>query len=74
MNTRRLNITLPKSEADRIRNLPNKSAFIAQAVREKLEAEEKVRREDELARAYRNACQEEAGIIADWDSVAGDSL
>lgn len=74
MNTRRLNITLPKSVADRIRNLPNKSAFIAQAVREKLEADEKIKKEEELAKAYQSASREEAGILTDWDSLAGDSI
>lgn len=74
MNTRRLNITLPLAEAVRLEKVPNKSAFIAEAVREKLDAAERQKRAEALAQAYREAAKEETSLAQEWDSVAGDSL
>ncbi|MBI4057377.1 MAG: hypothetical protein HY399_07535 [Elusimicrobia bacterium] len=74
MNTQRLNITIPKKDAARLKAKSNKSAFIAEAVREKLDLEEKNLKEQELAQAYREVSREEAGLLKDWDSVSGDSL
>jgi len=74
MNTQRLNITIPKREMARLKDKPNKSAFIAEAIREKLDAEEKLRGEEKLAQAYRQDAREEKGLLEDWDSAAGDGL
>jgi len=74
MNTRRLNITLPKDVADRLRVKQNKSRFIAQALREKLDLEESAGRIRELAEAYRRASNEERELAEDWDGLAGDAV
>ena len=74
MNTQRLNITLPKALVSRLGKMPNKSAFIAAAIREKLGLEENARKRSELAQAYKEASREEAGLIKDWDGAAGDAL
>ena len=74
MSTQRLNITLPKDVADRLRNKPNKSRFIAQALREKLDSDAGVGRIRELAEAYRQASSEERELADDWDSLAGDAI
>ena len=74
MNTLRLNITLPKALVSRLGKKPNKSAFIAEAVREKLDEEEKIRGMQMLAEAYRQAAEEEAEEMRDWDALAGEEL
>lgn len=74
MNTHRLNITLPKNLALRLKAKGNKSAFIAEAVREKLDAEEKRRQQEELARAYRESARRDRRLLEDWDILAGDAL
>ena len=74
MNTRRLNITLPKAIAERLDQKPSKSGFIAEAVREKLAAEESVRKSEELALAYREASVADRALLDDWDHLAGESL
>lgn len=74
MNTHRVNITLPRDIWSRLQDKPNKSAFIAQALREKLGEEERRRREEDLAAAYRQATLEEAEEFQDWEPLAGDGL
>lgn len=74
MNTSRFNITLPRSLAERLRSKPNKSAFIAMALEEKIFAEEKEHQNAELALAYRAAALECADLIEDWDAISGEGL
>lgn len=74
MDTQRLNITLPKKVILRIKDKPNKSAFIAEAIREKLDAEENADRVEELAAAYRAEAKAEPFLVDDWDRVSGDGL
>jgi metal-responsive CopG/Arc/MetJ family transcriptional regulator len=74
MNTQRLNITLPRDLASRLRKYPNRSAFIAEAVREKLAGEERNARNDRLANAYRVAAQEDEDLRSEWENVTGDAL
>ena len=74
MHTRRLNITLPEGIAERLGEKPNKSGFIAEALREKLDAEESAGRSEKLALAYREASREDKHLLDDWDHLAGESL
>ena len=74
MNTQRLNITLPMKDMIRLKDKPNKSAFIAEAVREKLEREDWLRREEQLARAYHEESRKDSRLIKDWDQLAGDLI
>jgi hypothetical protein len=69
VNKRRLNITLPKQQLDRLKKMPNMRAFIAEALREKLDAEERAKAADELGRAYRAAAEEEASLVEDWEAI-----
>lgn len=62
-----MNITIPGSLYERLKGKPNKSAFIAQAVKEKLAAEE-------LSLAYRQAAEQEKKLLRHWDATAGDGL
>lgn len=74
MNTQRMNITIPRELFARLSRINNKSAYIAEALREKLQAEENVRKKKMLATAYREAAREESKLIEDWDQIAGDAL
>ena len=74
MNTHRMNITIPKELASLLRDKPNKSAYIAEALKEKLAAEDVARKNSALAQAYRQAALEEEKDLRDWDSLSGDGL
>lgn len=52
----------------------NMSAFITEAVREKLDAEAKVRKGKELALAYSQAFREERELLEEWEGLAGEAL
>lgn len=74
MSTQRINITLPREEMERLKQKPNRSAFVTQAVREKLNAEEKALQERALAEAYRRSSEEDVEMIDEWDRLAGDGI
>ena len=74
MNTHRLNITLPEDLADRLKNLPNKSSFIAEALREKLGAVDSERMAGKLAEAYRESVRENAKVTEEWDALSGEAI
>ena len=74
MPKKRMNITLPKEDAERLKRIANKSAFIAQAVRDKLDAAEAASKEEELAKAYSAAAKEDSLLSDEWDAVNGDGL
>jgi len=74
MNTHRMNITLPKDLAELLKKVPNKSAFIAEALREKLAAGDALRQASMLADAYRESGREAAKVVEDWDALAGEAL
>lgn len=74
MNAHRINITLPHALVSRLKGKANRSAFIAQAVAEKLDAEDKERSNQELATAYRQSAMEGVELVRDWDGLVGDGL
>ena len=74
MNTKRLNITIPRKIMEQLKDKPNKSAFIAAAIAEKLASDLKKRQDRELGEAYRMAAIEDRKLIAEWDTLAGDGL
>lgn len=67
---RRLNITLPEELAERIADKPNKSRFIAEALEEKLEREEKQELDRLLYEGYNKTAQEDEILIQDQDDIA----
>jgi hypothetical protein len=69
-----MNITLPKELAARLKDKPNKSGFIAEAVRRRLDTEDDGRKLDELAKAYRRDSLESRDLIKEWDRLAGEGL
>ena len=74
MNTMRLNITLPGDVGDMLAKVKNKSAYIAEAVREKRQVEEKKRLRQELSAAYKEAAKEEYETHKEWEDTMADGL
>lgn len=74
MNTVRINITLPFEVAKMLENVKNKSAFIAEAIKERIEREEKASLVRELTEGYRTRKKEEKELSLDWDTTSGDGL
>ena len=74
MNTVRLNITLPADVGESLRKVKNKSAFIAEAIREKQLAEEKRKFKLKLETAYKEAAAEDYEVYNEWDDTLKDGL
>ena len=63
----RLNITLPDELSKKIANKHNKSRFIAEALKEKIEREKQKRIEHFLLEGYNATSKEDANLQADWE-------
>jgi metal-responsive CopG/Arc/MetJ family transcriptional regulator len=74
MNTVRINITLPFQIADMLKNVKNKSGFIAEAIREKIEKEEKARLIKELTEGYKIRKSEDKQLSFEWEIVTDDGI
>lgn len=74
MNTVRVNITLPMEIAQMLRNVKNKSAFIAEAIRERIDREEKANLIKELTEGYQIRRREDNELSLDWDTTSGDGI
>ncbi len=74
MNTVRVNITLPSEIAEMLKNVKNKSNFIAEAVRERIEKEEKAHLIKELSEGYKIRKSEEKKLAQEWDTTSGDGI
>ncbi len=66
---KRLNITLPEDVACEIEDTPNKSRFIAEALREKLERIKKEKLERLLLEGYKATNQEDKKINEEWEEI-----
>jgi len=74
MNTVRVNITLPFEIVEMIKNVKNKSAFIAEAIRDRVEREEKANLIKELTEGYNVRKKEDKELSLDWDATSGDGI
>ncbi len=74
MNTVRVNITLPLEIAEMLKNVKNKSSFIAEAIRERVEREEKANLIKELSEGYKVRKKEDKELSLDWDTASGDGI
>ncbi len=63
----RLNITLPDTIGKELKTVPNKSSYIAEALKEKIMCEKRARIAEELACGYKAARKEDAGIDREWE-------
>ncbi|MFQ5874207.1 MAG: hypothetical protein ACE5JL_10455 [Dehalococcoidia bacterium] len=72
MNTLKLNFTIPKDVDDKLRELVGKrqrSAFVAEAVREKLKEIEREKLERALTEAYIERREEDMELYREWEAV-----
>lgn len=74
MNTVRINITIPSEIAEMLKDVKNKSGFIAEAIRERIEKERKASLIEELSEGYKVRKLEEKQLIDDWDTTSGDGI
>ncbi len=74
MNTVRVNITLPLEIAELLKDVKNKSSFIAEAIRERIEKERKAYLIRELAEGYKVRKIEDKELADEWDTTSGDGI
>ena len=66
---KRLNITLPEEIAQEIKYIPNKSGFITEAVKEKLERINKEKLDKLLIEGYKATRKEDKEINQEWEKI-----
>ena len=66
---KRLNITLPERVAEAIEVYKNKSKFIAEAINEKIEKDEKEKLDTLLVEGYKSECSADKKINKEWEAA-----
>ena len=66
---KRLNITLPEEIAQEIKSILNKSGFISEAVKEKLERINKEKLDKLLIEGYKATRKEDKEISQEWEKI-----
>jgi len=66
---KRLNITLPERIAQELKNIPNKSSFISEAVKEKLDRINKEKLDKLLIEGYKVTRKEDKEINLEWEKI-----
>ncbi len=66
---KRLNITLPEEIAQEIKDIPNKSGFISEAVKEKLDRINKEKLDKLLIEGYKATRREDREINQEWEKI-----
>ena len=66
---KRLNITLPEEIAQEIKYIPNKSGFISEAVKEKLDRINKEKLDKLLIEGYKATRKEDKEINQEWEKI-----
>lgn len=74
MSTVRFNITLPEDVGEILAGIENKSAYIAEAIKEKKRMEEKEKMKKQLAAAYKQAAHEDYETYKEWEDTLEDGL
>ena len=71
---KRLNITVPEDVADILKGVKNKSAFIAEAVREYKKQKDKEKLISELKEGYMSTAEEDIELSTDWEVTINDGI
>jgi metal-responsive CopG/Arc/MetJ family transcriptional regulator len=66
---KRLNITLPEKIAQEIQNISNKSNFIAEAIKEKIEKINRKKMDQLLIEGYKATKREDEEINQEWEKI-----
>ena len=70
----RMNITMPERIVQKLSKVKNKSRFIAEAVEEKIKAQEKKSFLVKLEQEYKEMADEIDQDVRLWDSTIGDGI
>ena len=68
----RLNITIPDPLSEKLSHIDNKSRFIAEALKEKFQREEKEKLENLLIAGYQEASAENKILNQEWEGTLND--
>ena len=74
MSTVRMNITLPEDVGRILAKVNNKSAYIAEAIKEKKRVEDKAKIRKQLAVAYQKAAEEDYETYKEWEDTLKDGI
>lgn len=66
---KRLNITIPDVLAEKIRDIPNKSSLITEALEEKLRRTTKEKLDKLLVEGYKTAREEDKALNGEWERI-----
>ncbi len=66
---KRLNITIPNTLAERMKDVPNKSGLITEALQEKLRRIEKEKLDRLLVEGYRATRKEDKAMDEGWEKI-----
>lgn len=66
---KRLNITIPEEIDQEIKEIPNKSAFISEAIKEKIDRLKKEKLDKLLIEGYKATCKEDKKINEEWEDI-----
>jgi hypothetical protein len=69
-----MNITLPEDVGKMLAEVNNKSAYIAEAIKEKKRMEDKAKMRKQLAIAYQKAAEEDYEIYREWEDTLKDGI
>jgi len=69
MCLKRLNITLPEKIAQEMKDIPNKSGFISEAVKEKLNRINEEKLDKLLIEGYKATRKEDKKINQEWEKI-----
>lgn len=74
MSKTKFSISLPEEVVQILSTVKNKSAYIAEAVREKKRNEEKKRLKRKLEVAYKEVAEEDYELYKEWEDTLGDGI
>ena len=66
---KRLNITLPEDLTLQLKKISNKSHFIAEAIKEKIEREKKKKLDKLLVEGYKATKEEDKDLNSEWEKI-----
>lgn len=74
MSKTKFSISLPEEVVQILSTVKNKSAYIAEAIREKKRNEEKQRVKRKLEAAYKEVAEEDYELYKEWEDTLGDGI
>ena len=66
---KRLNITIPEEINEEIKSIPNKSSFISEAIKEKIDKMNKEKLDKLLIEGYQATTKEDKMINDEWENI-----